>query len=235
MRLYRCMTVAGLLVVGWPHVAAGQETQEPRFAADIERFEAADRESPPAPGGIVFVGSSSIRLWSTLAEDFPGLPVINRGFGGSRISDVLRYADRIIIPYRPSRVIVYAGENDLAGGGTHEQVVADYRALVDQLRAALPDVGIAWITMKPSPSRWHLADAMREGNRMIEAFSAEDPLLNYIDVFTPMLGENGRPIPELFVSDSLHMTPAGYAVWRSVVGPFIAHPITLPDGADLLH
>lgn len=221
MRLYRCIVVTGMLTAVGAPVALGQDAQQSRFAADIERFEAADRESPPAPGGIVFVGSSSIRLWSTLAEDFPGQPVINRGFGGSGISDVLLYADRIIIPYRPSQVIVYVGENDLAGGRPYQEVVADFRALVEKLRAALPEVRIAWVSMKPSPSRWHLVDAMREGNRMIQAMAAEDPLLDYIDVFTPMIGENGRPIPELFVADSLHMTPAGYALWRSVVGSYL--------------
>lgn len=216
----RWFVVPMLLMAAAP-TAYGQATQQLPYAADIERFEAADRESPPPQGGIVFVGSSSIRLWTTLAEDFPGLPVINRGFGGSRISHVLAYADRIIIPYRPRQVIVYAGENDLAGGGTYQQVVADFRALVDKLKAALPGVRIAWVSMKPSPSRWHLVDAMREGNRIIEAMAAEDSQLEYIDVFTRMLGPDGRPIPALFVADSLHMTAAGYELWREVIGPYV--------------
>jgi lysophospholipase L1-like esterase len=192
-----------------------------RWEPTIERFEAADVAAPVAPGGIVFVGSSSIVRWDALEDDFPSIPVLNRGFGGSDIEDVLHYADRIILPYRPRYVVVYAGENGLARGRSHEAIVEDYLALVERVLTALPEARMAWISMKPSPSRWHLADAMRSGNRMVEEFSARDPRLDYIDVFTPMLGPDGTPPPELFVADMLHMSPEGYAIWREVVGPFV--------------
>ena len=184
------------------------------FAAEIQRFEESDRVSMPAPGGVLFVGSSSFRLWPDLAGDFAGVPVINRGFGGSTLPDVLHFAPRAVLPYRPRLVLLYAGDNDIASGRTPAQVLADYEAFVALVRRALPSTRIAFVSIKPSPSRWALADQVREANRLVAAAVARDTLQAYVDVFTPMLGADGRPRPELFVADSLHMTPAGYAVWR---------------------
>jgi hypothetical protein len=139
------------------------------FAAEIRKFEEADAASPPAPGGVLFVGSSSIRLWTTLADDFPGVPVINRGFGGSRIAHSTRYADRIVIPYKPRTIVFYAGDNDLAGGLSPEQVLADYKAFVATVRAALPETRILFISIKPSTARWKLVEQIREANRLVRA------------------------------------------------------------------
>ena len=194
-------------------VGAAVATVEP-FAAEIARFEAADRASPPTPGGIVLVGSSSFRLWPDLAGDFPGAPVVNRGFGGSTLPDVLRYAPRIVLPHRPRLVLVYAGDNDIASGRTPAQVLADYQAFVALVRGALPAARIAFVSVKPSPSRWALVDRQREANALVRTWIARDSMQAYVDVFSPMLGADGRPRPELFVADSLHMTRAGYAVWR---------------------
>jgi lysophospholipase L1-like esterase/kynurenine formamidase len=192
-----------------------------RWAAEFARFDAADRESPPRPNGFVFVGSSSIRFWNTLQEDFPNLNVLNRGFGGSRISDVREHLDRLVIAYKPQMVLVYAGDNDLAAGRTADDVVADYKAIVARLEQALPNARVAWISIKPSPSRWRVADQTRAANAEIERFTRDNPRLLYIDVFNPMIGANGLPIPELFVADSLHMTPAGYVLWQSIVNPYV--------------
>lgn len=190
-----------------------------RFEREIQAFEAADRAAPPQPGGILFVGSSSIRLWPDLAGEFPGRAVLNRGFGGSTLAEVTHYAPRIIFPYRPRQIVVYAGDNDLASGMTPAEVAADYRRLVALVRRELPSARIAYISVKPSPSRWHLVEAYREANRLIAAEAARDSTQAFIDVFTPMLGATGRPRPELFLGDSLHMTRAGYDVWRARVGP----------------
>jgi lysophospholipase L1-like esterase len=192
------------------------------WEATIQRFEEADRAAPPMPGAVLFVGSSSIVRWATLEQDMAGVRVLNRGFGGSRISDVLRYADRVILPYRASHILVYAGDNDLSGGRrTADEVYADFAALVERIHAAQPAVPITWISIKPSPSRWDVADEMRRANAMVKALVDSDDRLHYLDVWTPMIGPDGMPPEELFVEDMLHMTPAGYEIWTAVVAPHV--------------
>jgi lysophospholipase L1-like esterase len=192
-----------------------------RSEPEIRRFEESDRVTPPPTGGIVFVGSSSIRLWRSLDTDFPGLPVINRGFGGSTFPEAIHYLSRIVLPYRPRTIVVYEGDNDLTFNWGPGQVASDYRTFVRLVRDSLPNTRIVFISLKPSPSRWHLVDQQREANRLVRRIVARDTLQTYVDVFTPMLGANGRPRPELFVADSLHMTPAGYAIWRTQVAPHL--------------
>lgn len=211
------LLLAALLVPASAHAQTSFEQWEP----EIQTFEAADRASVPAPGGVLFVGSSTIRMWETLAADFPGVPVINRGFGGSQLADAVHFADRIILPYRPRMVLVYAGDNDLNAGKSPEQVLADYRALVAKIHGALPATRIGFLSVKPSPSRWKLAAEMRRANALVKEFSASDPRLFYVDTFTPMLGPDGGPRPELFREDMLHMNARGYALWRSIVAPYL--------------
>jgi lysophospholipase L1-like esterase len=191
------------------------------FEKDIRAFEAADAKEAPAPGGVLFVGSSSIRLWTTLAEDFPGVPVINRGFGGSKIAHSTLHADRIVTPYKPSTIFLYAGDNDIAGGLTAEQVFADYKAFVAKVRETLPDTRIYFIAIKPSTLRWKLVDTIREANRLVKEYSESEKNLGYVDVFTPMLGADGMPRPELLRKDGLHMTRAGYEIWRDAIKPLL--------------
>jgi len=192
-----------------------------RYEPEIRAFESADRASTPAPGGIVFVGSSSIRLWKSLAADFPGLPVLNRGFGGSTFPEANHYVARTVLRYRPRTVVLYEGDNDISSGRSPQQVLADYREFVRLVRDSLPRTRIVFIAIKPSPSRWKLVGLQREANRLVRDVVATDTLLSYVDVFEPMLGANGRPQPALFVADSLHMTTAGYAIWRAQVAPFV--------------
>lgn len=211
---------------------AGQARAQDGFAQwepEIQKFEAADRQSPPAPGGVVFVGSSTIRMWATLAQDFPGVPVLNRGFGGSQLADAVHFADRIVIPYRPRLVMVYSGDNDLNAGKSPERVLADYRALVEKIHAALPQTRIGFLSIKPSPSRWKLAAEMKEANALVKAYSATDPRLFYVDTFTPMLRPDGSPRTELFREDMLHMNSQGYALWKSIVAPYLAPPAGRPQ------
>ena len=192
-----------------------------RSEAEIRAYEASDRAAPPPPGGIVFVGSSSFRLWRSLATDFAGLPVLNRGFGGSTLPEAIHYLPRIVLPYRPRTVVLYEGDNDLTFGWGPQRVVADYVEFVRRIRDSLPSARIVFVSVKPSPSRWHLVDQQREVNRRVREIAARDTLQTFVDVFTPMLGANGRPRPELFVADSLHMTPAGYVVWRAQLAPHL--------------
>lgn len=188
---------------------------------DMQRFAALDAASPPPRHGVLFVGSSSIRLWETLAVDFPGVPVINRGFGGSELRDSTFYADRIVVPYAPRQIVVYAGENDLQAGRTPQQVAQDFRAFVQRARRDLPKARIAYISNKPSPSRVRLLEAQRQANALIKA-EAGRLHVDYIDVFTSMLGANGQPREELFVEDRLHMNRAGYELWREKIAPYLS-------------
>jgi lysophospholipase L1-like esterase len=195
-----------------------------RFEPAIRKFEEADRVTPPPRGAVVFIGSSSIRRWETLAKDFPGVPVLNRGFGGSEASDVVRYAKRILVPYRPARVVFYAGDNDLARGKTPAQIAADVRQLWGVVGEELPETRMAIISVKPSFARWELVTKTRETNELLRRFVESDPRLTFIDVFTPMLGPDGKPIPEHFVEDGLHLTPAGYRVWTAALASFVQSP-----------
>lgn len=191
------------------------------FESEIAEIEARDRVDAGTRGGIVFVGSSSIRMWPSLAADFPGFPVLNHGFGGSTLADVIWFTPRIVLPYLPREIVLYAGDNDLAAGRTPVQVMDDYTTFVRVVRQALPAVRIVYVSIKPSPSRWTLAEPMRQANALIAQAIARDTLATYVDVFTPMLGPSGRPRPELFQADSLHMTSAGYALWRARLAPLI--------------
>lgn len=227
--LYRPLFAALFLACG-PAVVPSPATQvvpQPavsganQWEPDILRFEAADRISPPGPGALVFVGSSSIRMWETLEADFPGLPVLNRGFGGSELSDVVQFAERIIVPYRPRVVVVYAGDNDLAAGETPTQVFEDFRSLVAIVRPKLPEARIAFVAIKPSLARLTIMGKARETNQLIRDYARGDDKITYVDVFTPMLDENGQPRRELFLEDGLHMNAGGYAIWRDLIAPIL--------------
>ena len=221
MNFLRTLPLA-LFLFAQTHARADERaTGSEKWEKEIAAFEKADRERPPEKGGIVFVGSSSIRLWRTLAEDFPGLRALNRGFGGSHIADSVAFADRIVIPYAPRQVVMYAGGNDLNSGKPPEKVIADFKAFAGKVRAALPQTEIAYISSAPNPARWAQVDNVKAVNSAIEAWMKEQPRMKFINVFPHMLGADGLPKPEIFVEDKLHMNPAGYAIWKEVVGPFL--------------
>lgn len=199
--------------------AAAQPNPD-RWEPAIRAFEAQDRANPVPEGGVVFLGSSSFRRWD-LAKSFPGRDLINRGFGGSQMADALRYLDRIVLPLRPRTVVVYEGDNDLANGKAPATVDAGFRALARRVHAALPQARIVFVGIKPSPRRWHLIDAVREANARVRAFTERDARLAYVDVEAPMLGEDGRPRPELFVEDDLHLTAAGYEIWAELLERYL--------------
>ena len=217
--LMRAM-VAVLLAALAPFAHAQREPADP-WEADIARFEAADRVDPPAPGATLFIGSSSIRFWESLQDDFPGVRIVRRGFGGSEVRDATRFAGRIVIPYRPRLVVLYAGDNDLAAGRTPVQVRDDVAAFVTRVRRDLPDAGFAYIAIKPSPARANLLDAAREANTLVAAWVKTRPDTRFIDVFTPMLDAEGRPREDLFGPDRLHMNRAGYRIWIERITPVL--------------
>jgi lysophospholipase L1-like esterase len=191
------------------------------WTGEIARFAQSDAIHAPPAGGIVFVGSSSIRRWTTLARDFPALPVINRGFGGSELADSVFYEDRIVISYRPREVVLYAGENDLWAGKAPEQVAADFEAFRTKLHAALPQTRLFYLAVKESPSRARVRARVLRTNALIAAACAKDPLCRFVDVATPLLDAAGRTRPELFVEDQLHLRPAGYAIWTKILNPLL--------------
>jgi len=196
--------------------ALGQTTN--RWEKEIAAFEAQDKTNPPPKGAILFIGSSSIRLWKTLAEDFPDLKVINRGFGGSEIADSVHFLDRMVIPYEPKRIVMYAGGNDINANKTPEQVARDFRAFVAKVHAKLPETKIAYISIAGNPARWAQVERVKRANELIREFTTTNKWLQFIDVFPHMLGEDGKPLPDIFVEDRLHMNEKGYAIWKRVVG-----------------
>ena len=187
----------------------------------IRAFEEADRKNPPPASPILFVGSSSIRMWN-LPASFPNQPILNRGFGGSEMSDAIRYFDRIVLPYRPRLLLLYEGDNDIGNGETPDQVVADYQRFAHLVRTRLPDTHFAFLPIKPSLKRWNLWPQMARANEAIHRLCEKDSHLHYLDIVTPMLGKDGKPKPALFAADGLHLNAAGYRAWTLVVSSWLA-------------
>jgi lysophospholipase L1-like esterase len=215
--------VIKILAVAFACLASAAAAQPPAvgvWETDIAAFEARDRESPPPEGEIVFIGSSSIRLWDT-QKYFPDLKIINRGFGGSRLTDAVRYAERVVIPYKPRLVVVYAGDNDIYGGATSEAVAIAFEQFVRILRVKLPEVRVVFIGIKPSLQRWAVVERMRTANEMIRAFAEHDDRVAFVDIDNAMLGWNEQPRPELFVPDGLHLTDEGYQIWTTLLRPLL--------------
>jgi len=214
----RARLTLGLL--GLLALAAAQETKPHPFEKEIQAFEKADRENPPKEGGIVFVGSSSIRLWKT-QDAFPDLPTINRGFGGSQMADSVYYAPRIVLPYKPRRVVVFAGGNDIHSGKTPEQVAEDFRALVGKIHEALPKTRIYFISLFPNVARAAEDEKCKAVNGLIRAITERDPRLGYIDARAKMESPEGKARPELLRPDGLHLSDPGYRIWNEAVGPIL--------------
>jgi lysophospholipase L1-like esterase len=188
-----------------------------KWEKDIAAFEAQDAKSPPAEGGIVFVGSSTIRMWKT-KEAFPDLPVVNRGFGGSQVSDSLRYCERIITKYKPKQVVVFAGGNDINAKKAPDQVLEDAKALAAKIHAALPEARIHFISLYPNVKRRAQDALCTEYNAKLEAFTKTDKRLAFIDTASKMRAADGGPRPELLQKDELHMNDEGYRIFNETVG-----------------
>ncbi len=212
-------TSPGAPAEAWQAPASLDPVSTTQWEADMARFTDEDARRPPPERPVVFAGSSSFRMWASLADDFPGVPVLNRGFGGSQVRDLAWHADAVAIRYRPRMVLLYAGDNDIDAGRSPDQVLADTRVLVSRLRASLPQATIAWVSIKPSPLRIDQLPAQREANALVEAWLRTQPGTVYIDITTPMLDADGRPREELFIADRLHMNADGYAIWREAVAP----------------
>jgi hypothetical protein len=181
------------------------------FEENIAAFAAADREQAPPTGGILFVGSSSIRLWNDLEKQF-GPSIVKRAVGGSKMSDCTRYLDRLVFPYKPRQVVVYAGDNDLAEGIAPEDILLSFQKFVDGVQRELPTTKISYISIKPSPARARLIPKIRETNHLIQKYTSENQKLDFIEVFTAMLDADGRPRADLFRADAL---------WRKIIAQHV--------------
>src|SRR5438552_2339790 len=192
-----------------------------KWEKEIAAYEQMDRTNPPPKGGLLFIGSSTIRLWKTLGEDFPGQQAINRGFGGSEIVDATHFAERIIFPYAPRAVFLRAGGNDLWAGKSPEQVFADFKEFVGKVQAELPQAEIVFISLSPTVARWKQADKEKATNAMIEQYIKGKPRLKYINTYEMVLGSDGQPRAELFVADKLHFNAEGYKLLAQSVRPYL--------------
>lgn len=221
--LFASLALPALLHAADP-VSAPVVNPEEKWAADIARFAASDRESPPPARPILFIGSSSIRMWK-LEKSWPDQPVLNRGFGGSYLSDSVHFFDRFVVPYKPSAIVLYAGDNDIARKvADAEGVFASYREFVSLVDRHLPGTPVIYIAIKPSIKRWSLWPTMKDANDRIERFTRERPGLFFADIATPMLAgreEGQAPAKDWFLADGLHMSASGYARWKEVIDPLL--------------
>jgi lysophospholipase L1-like esterase len=220
IRIIKIIFIA--FIFAWSMFFSGfPNQQEDPWESVILEFEKQDNLNTPPRNAVLFIGSSSIRLWKTLPEDFPEIPVINRGFGGSQYQDLAKYANRIVIPYKPRLIIVYSGDNDIKNRKSPQETYQDFTSFVELVRDNLPNVKFGIICIKPSIQRWSLVDKMRETNKLIQAYCKQNNFIEYIDVDTPMLGKDGKPNSELFIEDGLHLNRNGYLLWKEQVLPVI--------------
>ena len=199
-------------------VAISPPAPAPWYEPEIAAFEAADAASPPAPGQVLFIGSSSIRMWKTLADDMAPAAVLNRGFGGSKTPEVLAVMDRIVYPYDPSAIVYYCGDNDLGETNTDSEAAADgFIEFAERVHGRWPTVPILYMSIKPSLARWSNWAAMERANALVADYADETPGVEYMDLATCLLGPSGAPQPTLYLDDGLHLSAEGYARWTKIV------------------
>jgi hypothetical protein len=209
-----------LSVTWFSGLAHAAEYDTAKWKSELERIAANDKAHPPEPGGIIFVGSSSIRMWD-LEKSFPGKGYVNHGFGGTEIVDSTYYFDQLVGKFRPRLVVFYAGDNDINGGKSPEQVLEDFQAFAEKFKKELPKTELLYISIKPSIARWKLADKMREANKLIAAECEKNDPFIFLDVWPVMLDDKGEPRKDIFLGDGLHMNEVGYAEWAKLVEPLL--------------
>ena len=193
-----------------------------QWTAELRAFARQDSLHKPPTAPILFYGSSSLRMWETLAGDFPGHVVLNRGFGGSRFPDAIQLFDKLVVAYHPRQVILYEGDNDIGAGATPQQVYQSFQTFAELMRRKLPRTHLVFLAIKPSLARWALYPKMQEANKLIRQYIEKNPKqLRFVDVATPLLGPDGKPRPELYREDGLHMTRAGYEIWTQALTPVL--------------
>lgn len=192
-----------------------------RFEQEIQQFEVTDKQKMPPEGAVLFTGSSSIRLWQELEKDFEPVPVINRGFGGSTLPEVIHYAERAVFKYKPSLIVLYCGENDIAEGDAPPVVFQHFKKFIGETEKNLEGTPVIFISAKPSPSHWNQWREMQQFNSMVKQFAENRPNLRYVEVSGVMMGKDGQPDPAIFTEDKLHMNRQGYERWLKVLKPVV--------------
>jgi lysophospholipase L1-like esterase len=205
-----------MILISFATDVVAKEPDKAPFANEITAFEKWDHQNAVPRDAILFVGSSTIRMWQT-ADAFPDLPIINRGFGGSTIADVNLYADRIVFKYKPRTIVLYAGDNDIAGGRSPDRVVSDFERFAKTVHDQLPETRLIYLAIKPSIARWQLWPKMQEVNSRIKAILAENPKFTYVDTAPALFGPDGQPDKANFREDGLHMSDQGYAAWNKLL------------------
>ena len=217
---FQVSLLGALLLVSAPFARCAETNAVHNFARwenEIAAFERHDATNPPAKGTYVFIGSSTVRLWKTLAQDLPGRSVVNRGFGGSEIADSTHFAPRVIFPYAPKVVVLRAGGNDLFAGKSVEQVFADYQEFIAVVHAKLPDAKIVFLSLSPSIARWSQHEKEKAVNALVEKFVAGKPFLQYLETYDVPLRADGTPNVDLFIGDKLHFNASGYKLFAERV------------------
>ncbi len=210
------------LFLGVSFTGFSQEKGPERWETSIQKFEKRDQENPQLPGTVLFVGSSSIAIWQDVADYFTDYRVLNRGFGGSQFSDLIYYADRVIYPYKPSKIFIYEGDNDVAAGDKPKAILKEAKKLRKMIAENLgEEIPVIFISPKPSGARWHLKEPYEKVNRMLQKYAAKTPNTEFADVWTPALDKNGEVFKHIFLKDNLHMNAEGYKIWQTVLMPYI--------------
>ncbi|MCC7376411.1 MAG: hypothetical protein IT581_17260 [Verrucomicrobiales bacterium] len=218
---FRPVATLVALVASLFQASALAQTGTERWEPDIRAFEAVDRAGAIAQGKVMLYGSSSFRMWTNAVTAFPGIAVVNRGFGGSQLSDLNAFWQRVVIPHAPQVLLIYGGDNDIAGGKSAETVVRDFKTLVELVHRDLPRTRIAFVSIKHSPSRLKNLEEQRLANRRVKRWAALRRRVDFLDVASPLLDGDGRPDPRFFLGDRLHLNQEGYEQWRRVMDPYL--------------
>lgn len=215
--------ISGVLALWLLFLAPALGQSNASFKKEINRFLHEDSLKMPPRDAILFVGSSSFTKWKDVSEYFPGYTIINRGFGGSQLPNLIYYADKVIIPYHPKQVIIYCGDNDFAYDTTvsADIVFERFHTLFDKIREKLPETNIGFVSIKLSPSRKFAWEKFKKTNDLVASFLEEQSNAEFIDITQPMTDKDGHALPGLFLEDQLHMRPAGYKIWKKAILPYL--------------
>ena len=220
MTTRRTFILAVLLYFSLPGVSQDSEGPE-RFEESIQQFEQQDKEIPFPNGAVLFVGSSSIKIWDSLDEDFPGVTAINRGFGGSQFSDLLYYISRVVTCYNPSKIFIYEGDNDISAGKKPKDILNEAKQVRQAIARKLPGVPVLFIAAKPSVARWKLRKKYMQLNSELSLYAGSTPYTGFVNVWSPAMDASGEVMKDIFLEDNLHMNAKGYAIWKKAIEPFL--------------
>ncbi len=221
---WHLLCLLSLVLAGGGRAQAGDSLAANRFEGNVQKYEAADRANPPPQHAILLLGDSQFYRWKTVAEDLPDFTIVNRGIDSFQTSDLIHFSDRLIAPYHPRMIVLHIGGNDIHGGKSPEQVLADFKTFVAKVRSAMPTIRIAFSSITPGPGRWDEAARRKEANRLVKDYIASQPNLLFIDLWDAMLTADGRPREDLWVADRVHPNHAGYLVRVKIMRPLLGEP-----------